>query len=83
VTGLDHDDIERGGGSDQCFAVPVGAETVGAVEPRVDRTGCGPEVQQDLAWAHIAEVAIVPRIPLNARHNAKIDYPALRRMLGS
>ncbi len=36
-----------------------------------------------LAWARIAEVAIVPLIPLDARHNAKIDYPALRRMLGS
>jgi hypothetical protein len=35
-----------------------------------------------LAWAHVAEVLTVPRLPLDARHNAKIDYPALRRMLG-
>lgn len=31
-----------------------------------------------LHWANIDEVRVVYRIPLDARHNAKIDYPALR-----
>ena len=35
-----------------------------------------------LAWAHVSEIVIVDRIPLDARHNAKVDYPALRRLLG-
>jgi acyl-CoA synthetase (AMP-forming)/AMP-acid ligase II len=34
-----------------------------------------------LAWAHLADVLIVPRIPVDPRHNAKVDYRALRRML--
>jgi hypothetical protein len=35
-----------------------------------------------LAWAHVTDVVLVDRIPLDARHNAKVDYPALRRLLG-
>jgi olefin beta-lactone synthetase len=34
------------------------------------------------AWAQIDEVRCVSALPVDARHNAKIDYPALRRMLG-
>ncbi|MEO5958853.1 MAG: AMP-dependent synthetase, partial [Opitutaceae bacterium] len=34
------------------------------------------------AWAQIDEVRCVAALPVDARHNAKIDYPALRRMLG-
>jgi acyl-CoA synthetase (AMP-forming)/AMP-acid ligase II len=36
-----------------------------------------------LAWARLADVLQVRRIPVDARHNAKVDYPALRRMLES
>jgi acyl-CoA synthetase (AMP-forming)/AMP-acid ligase II len=38
---------------------------------------------RDLAWARIQETRFLPRLPLDKRHNAKIDYPALRRLLGS
>jgi olefin beta-lactone synthetase len=34
-----------------------------------------------LAWAHLSDVLMVPHIPVDRRHNAKIDYPALRLML--
>ncbi|MEY2880582.1 MAG: Plipastatin synthase subunit [Verrucomicrobiota bacterium] len=34
------------------------------------------------AWAAIDEVRCVAALPVDKRHNAKIDYPALRRMLG-
>jgi hypothetical protein len=30
-----------------------------------------------LPWAGIDQVVNLPRIPLDRRHNAKIDYPAL------
>ncbi|HYC45750.1 MAG TPA: AMP-binding protein [Burkholderiales bacterium] len=35
-------------------------------------------VQRELAWAAVDRVIACERIPLDARHNAKIDYPALR-----
>lgn len=34
-----------------------------------------------LPWAHLAEIAIVERIPVDRRHNAKVEYPALLRLL--
>jgi acyl-CoA synthetase (AMP-forming)/AMP-acid ligase II len=40
------------------------------------------DLRKATAWAQIDEVRIVPKIPVDARHNAKVDYPALRRMLG-
>jgi olefin beta-lactone synthetase len=33
-------------------------------------------------WAGIARVAVSRRIPVDPRHNAKIDYPKLHRQLG-
>jgi olefin beta-lactone synthetase len=39
--------------------------------------------REQLSWAKFDEVRPVSRIPLDKRHNAKIDYPALRRMLES
>lgn len=36
-----------------------------------------------LAWAHLADVLIVERIPVDRRHNAKIDAPALHRLLAA
>jgi acyl-CoA synthetase (AMP-forming)/AMP-acid ligase II len=34
-----------------------------------------------LAWTHIDEVRVCKRIPVDKRHNAKIDYPALYQLL--
>jgi acyl-CoA synthetase (AMP-forming)/AMP-acid ligase II len=38
-------------------------------------------IRRALAWAAIDEVRVWPHIPVDSRHNAKIDYPALRKML--
>jgi acyl-CoA synthetase (AMP-forming)/AMP-acid ligase II len=38
----------------------------------------GDELVRALPWADIDRVIELPRIPLDRRHNAKIDYPALR-----
>ena len=38
-------------------------------------------VASELAWAHLAEIREYPTIPVDRRHNAKVDYPALRRLL--
>jgi acyl-CoA synthetase (AMP-forming)/AMP-acid ligase II len=40
------------------------------------------ELQLATAWAHIAQVRFVDAMPVDTRHNAKVDYPALRRLLG-
>ena len=34
-----------------------------------------------LAWARLDGVILVDRIPVDRRHNAKVDYPALMRLL--
>jgi acyl-CoA synthetase (AMP-forming)/AMP-acid ligase II len=34
-----------------------------------------------LSWAEVDRIAYVKRIPMDRRHNAKVDYPALRKML--
>jgi len=34
-----------------------------------------------LSFAHVDSIRILKRLPVDRRHNAKIDYPALRQML--
>jgi acyl-CoA synthetase (AMP-forming)/AMP-acid ligase II len=38
-------------------------------------------VVQSLRWANLDAVQVLPRLPVDKRHNAKIDYPALRKLL--
>lgn len=38
-------------------------------------------LRQSLAWAHLDTVRVVPRIPVDRRHNAKVDYPTLMKLL--
>jgi acyl-CoA synthetase (AMP-forming)/AMP-acid ligase II len=38
-------------------------------------------LMERLAWAGLADVVIVSRIPVDRRHNAKVEYPTLVRML--
>lgn len=39
------------------------------------------EVAATLTWAHLAELRQYPRIPVDRRHNAKVDHSALPRLL--
>ena len=41
------------------------------------------QLRQKLAWAQIHEVRSCAKIPVDKRHNSKIDYPALHVMLDS
>lgn len=52
------------------------------IEPGKNKKADIQQVKQDLAWAHLREVRTVSRMPVDKRHNAKIDYPALQKMLG-
>jgi acyl-CoA synthetase (AMP-forming)/AMP-acid ligase II len=38
-------------------------------------------LRESLAWASIDSIGEYPRLPVDHRHNAKIDYPALRRLV--
>jgi hypothetical protein len=40
-------------------------------------------LKETLVWACLSEIRAFPRIPVDRRHNAKIDYLALRRLLDS
>jgi olefin beta-lactone synthetase len=40
-----------------------------------------PRLLRHTAWAAIDDYREVPRIPVDRRHNAKVDYPALGRLL--
>lgn len=52
-----------------------------AVEIEGDAATVRAELMRQLAWAKLVDVVIVPRIPLDSRHNAKVEYPALLRLL--
>ncbi|MCL4800741.1 MAG: AMP-binding protein [Burkholderiales bacterium] len=52
------------------------------VEPRARGPAPDPEaVRERLAWAQLDRVALVGAIPMDARHNAKVDYAALERIV--
>ena len=41
------------------------------------------EIRTSLAWAQLDQVIFLDHVPVDKRHNAKIDYPALRRKLAN
>lgn len=41
------------------------------------------ELLEGLSWACIDEVRSLKRIPVDKRHNAKIDYTELVKLLGN
>lgn len=63
--------------------IACGGRRVLAVEPRPGaEPGLDAAVRRTLPWAKLDEIRIVRRVPVDGRHNAKVDYPALRRLLG-
>lgn len=40
------------------------------------------DLRRGLAWAHLDEIRVVKRIPMDRRHESKVDYTRLRRDLG-
>jgi olefin beta-lactone synthetase len=41
------------------------------------------EIKRAVTWAQIEMVCILPHIPVDSRHNAKINYPALEQIMRS
>lgn len=53
-----------------------------AVETRDGAEHANLEIlRKEIAWASVDQVLCLDRIPVDKRHNAKIDYPELRRVL--
>jgi acyl-CoA synthetase (AMP-forming)/AMP-acid ligase II len=62
--------------------VGAGDRRILVYERRARRGACLPALLlRHTAWAGIDEYREVPRIPVDRRHNAKVDYPALSRLL--
>ncbi len=54
------------------------------VEPVQPRTALDlAAIQDSIAWAKIDAIQVIPKIPLDYRHNAKIAYPELFTLLNS
>jgi acyl-CoA synthetase (AMP-forming)/AMP-acid ligase II len=54
------------------------------VQPRPGRTPVdGERIRAAMSWARLDRVVLCPRIPMDRRHNAKVDYPALREWLAA
>jgi len=62
--------------------VKAGGCRVLVVEPTThSRSRLWADFKSELAWAHVERILVVPRIPVDRRHNAKVDYPALARLI--
>jgi len=57
----------------------VGGRRVLVVE--VNHTEAPGALERAMSWAHLDEVRVLPLIPMDKRHNAKIDYGSLAEML--
>ena len=38
-------------------------------------------LREDLSWACLSDIRILKHLPVDKRHNAKIDYPSLKQLL--
>jgi acyl-CoA synthetase (AMP-forming)/AMP-acid ligase II len=66
----------------QAALLSVAGRRLLVVEP--DPSGPPPDVSaihRQLSWAKLDEVRFVTKIPLDRRHNAKIDYPRLKALM--
>ncbi len=39
------------------------------------------QIEQNLSWANLDYILIVDRVPVDRRHNAKVDYPGLKQLV--
>lgn len=68
----------------RCALLAVDGQRVLVVERNKDApAGWEAELRESFAWAGIDQVRAIARMPLDARHASKVDYPALRRLVGA
>jgi len=62
--------------------VQAGGKRTLVVEPAAASTAAELDrLKAKLEWAQIEQVLVLPRMPVDRRHNAKVDYPGLDRIL--
>ncbi|HEV8378904.1 MAG TPA: AMP-binding protein [Tepidisphaeraceae bacterium] len=59
--------------------VAVGGQRILAIECSEEMNMA--ELQKSLAWAQLDSIRNLKDIPVDKRHNAKVDYPELRRLM--
>jgi olefin beta-lactone synthetase len=52
-----------------------------ATELRAGARDPAADLQRSLDWARLDRIVTVPHVPVDRRHNAKVDYPSLLRIL--
>lgn len=62
--------------------IEIDERRVVVVTPRPNMSIDRERLRDELAFARVDEIRVVAHIPVDVRHNAKVDYPALRRQLG-
>ncbi|MEM7387451.1 MAG: AMP-dependent synthetase, partial [Verrucomicrobiota bacterium] len=65
----------------RCAAVQINGARVLALELTNSSDQTMATIKATVAWAHFNDFRTVNSIPVDRRHNAKIDYPALRSIL--
>ncbi len=75
--------VARMPGVHRCALVSHLDRRILVIEPRLHaRAPESDTIVRCVPWAHVDDVRIVRTLPVDRRHNAKVDYPALRRSLG-
>jgi olefin beta-lactone synthetase len=62
--------------------VPHSGRRVLAIQPARGQRLDPAALARTLPWARLDEIRICRHIPVDGRHNSKVDYPGLQRMLG-
>jgi acyl-CoA synthetase (AMP-forming)/AMP-acid ligase II len=65
----------------RCALAAVDGQRTLFVEPEQGEPPDSAALQERLAWAQLDEIAFIPKIPVDRRHNAKVDYGALERII--
>jgi acyl-CoA synthetase (AMP-forming)/AMP-acid ligase II len=65
----------------RCAVAAGGGRRMLFVEPAPGGAPDLDSLRRSLAWAQLDEIAMIPRIPVDRRHNAKTDYAALERIV--
>jgi hypothetical protein len=64
----------------RCAIARIKERRVLFVEPAAGVTPDRDALKRRLAWAQLDEIALLPHIPVDKRHNAKVDYVELARI---
>jgi len=75
---MEHHAVER------CALLSIAGQRVLVVQPSCLATGDWQTLLlEQLSWFQLDRVITVNKLPLDRRHHAKVDYPALRRLVGN